>query len=223
VPDESEVRSAALRLSGDDADMVGRLRGGDEAAFMSLVERHGPAMVRLASMHVPRPVAEEVVQDAWLGVLQGIGGFEGRSSLKTWIFSILMNRVRTQAQREQRSIPFSALGDGADDEPGVDPGRFFGADHAQWPHHWAVPPESWGESAEDRLLSAEVQEEIRRAIDALPRGPRDVITLCDVEGWTADEVCDLLDITPANQRVLLHRARTKVRTALERYFAGGVG
>lgn len=199
--------------------MVARLRTGDEAAFLSLVERHGPAMLRIASMHLPRAVAEEVVQDTWVGVLQGIGRFEQRSALKTWIFTILMNRVRTQAQRDGRSLQFSAL-DGAEGgaESALPADRFFPADHPQWPHHWAAPPKDWGDSPEDRLLSAEVRTEIQRAIDALPPGQREVITLCDVEGWSAEEACELLRIRPGNQRVLLHRARSKVRLALERYF-----
>ncbi len=230
MPDEHELRDpsgppGSFTTVGADADaeMVARLRNGDETAFMSLVERHAAAMLRVASMYVPRAVAEEVVQDTWVGLLQGITRFEGRSSLKTWIFSILMNRVRTQAQRERRTVPFSALADASEDgEPALEPDRFLGADHAQWPHHWARPPESWGDSPEERLLSAEVRGEIQRAIDALPPGPREVITLSDVEGWSTDEVCGLLGITPNNQRVLLHRARSKVRQTLERYFAGGV-
>lgn len=223
MPDESQFVPVATAGVDPDAELVVRLRDGDEAAFMTLVDRHAAAMLRVASMYVPRAVAEEVVQDTWVGVLQGIVRFEGRSSLKTWIFSILMNRVRTQAQRERRSVPFSALTDATTDrEPGLEPDRFLAADHPQWPHHWAKPPESWGDSPEERLLSTEVRAEIQRAIDALPAGPREVITLCDVEGWSTEEVCGLLGITPNNQRVLLHRARSKVRQALERYFAGGV-
>lgn len=208
-----------LRPAGADAELVARLRAGDEAAFLTLVEEHGPAMLRFASMHLPRAVAEEIVQDTWLGVLQGVGRFEQRSALRTWIFSILMNRVRTQAQRERRSLPFSALADaGADAEPALPPERFLGADHPQWPHHWAAPPKNWGDAPEERLLSAEVRAEIQRAIDTLPPGQREVITMCDIEGWTAEEACELLRITPGNQRVLLHRARSKVRHALEQYF-----
>ena len=230
MPDENELHGPAAPAPGPaavgaaaEAEIVARLRDGDETAFMSLVEQHAAAMLRVASMYVPRAVAEEVVQDTWVAMLQGIVRFEGRSSLKTWIFSILMNRVRTQAQRERRSVPFSALADPvAEQEPALDPDRFLGADHPQWPHHWARPPESWGDSPEERLLSIEVRAEIQRAIEALPPGPREVITLCDVEGWSPEEVCDLLRITPNNQRVLLHRARSKVRQALERYLAGGV-
>lgn len=176
-------------------------------------------MLRLASMHLPRAVAEEAVQDTWVAVLQGLGRFEQRSTLKTWIFSILMNRVRTQVQREGRTLPFSSFDSGeAGGDPALPPERFLPADHPTWPHHWAAPPRNWGESPEDRLLSAEVRAEIQRAIDALPAGQREVITLSDVEGWTPDEVSQLLGITSGNQRVLLHRARSKVRHALERYF-----
>ncbi|HEV2357591.1 MAG TPA: sigma-70 family RNA polymerase sigma factor [bacterium] len=222
LPEERELRGPVDPASYADADAVARLRDGDEAAFVSLVDRHAAAMLRVASMHLPRAAAEEVVQDTWLGVLQGIAGFEQRSTLKTWIFSILMNRVRTQAQRERRSVPFSALADApSDQEPAVEPGRFLGADHPRWPGHWASPPESWGDSPEERLLSAEVRAEIQHAIDRLPPDQREVITLRDVEGWAGEEVSTLLQITPNNERVLLHRARSKVRRALERYFGEG--
>lgn len=222
LPEERELRGPVAPAPDPDAEVVARLRDGDEAAFVSLVDRHAAAMLRVASMHLPRAVAEEVVQDTWLGVLHGIAGFEERSTLKTWIFSILMNRVRTQAQRERRSVPFSALPDAmSDQEPAVEPGRFLGADHPRWPGHWASPPESWGDSPEERLLSAEVRAEMQHAIDGLPPGQREVITLSDVEGWAAEEVCALLQITPNNQRVLLHRARSKVRRVLERYFGEG--
>jgi RNA polymerase sigma-70 factor (ECF subfamily) len=224
VAHDNETPGEVAASAGHDAELVVRLRDGDEAAFMTLVDRHAAAMLRVASMYVPRSVAEEVVQDTWVGVLQGIDRFEERSSLKTWIFSILMNRVRTQAQRERRSVPFSAVAEpgAADaDEPALDSDRFLRADHPQWPHHWAKPPEPWGDSPEERLLSTEVREEIQRAIDALPAGPREVVTLRDVEGWTSEEVSGLLRITPNNQRVLLHRGRSKVRRALEEYFAGG--
>jgi RNA polymerase sigma-70 factor (ECF subfamily) len=164
-------------------------------------------------------VAEDVVQDTWIGVLQGLGRFEERSALKTWIFSILMNRVRTQAERERRTLPFSALADEtADPESALPPERFLRGDHPASPFHWAAPPKNWGDSPEDRLLSAEVRAEVQHAIDALPPGQREVITLSDIEGWTAEEVSGVLRITPINQRVLLHRARSKVRHALERYF-----
>jgi RNA polymerase sigma-70 factor, ECF subfamily len=223
MSDSHELLGTAALLSNPDADLVVRLRAGDETAFMVLVDRHASAMLHVASMYLPRAVAEEIVQDTWVAVLKGIDRFEARSSLKTWIFSILMNRVRTQAQRERRSVPFSAVAPEtvAAGDPALEPDRFLAADHPQWPHHWAKPPQPWGDSPEERLLSAEVRGEIQRAIDALPAGPREVITLRDVEGWTPEEVSDLLHITPNNQRVLLHRGRSRVRRVLEQYFTGG--
>jgi RNA polymerase sigma-70 factor (ECF subfamily) len=223
VADEEALRSLeAIHRPEPEIKLVARLRAGDEMAFMTLTDRHYAAMLRLASVHLPRGVAEDVVQDTWVGVLRGIDRFEGRSTLKTWIFNILMNRVRTQVHRESRSIPFSALRDPAmGSEPAVDPSRFRGADDPQWPHRWATPPKSWGDSPEDHLLSKEAGAQIQRAIEGLPAGQREVITLCDVEGWDAADVCQLLQITPNNQRVLLHRARSKVRHALEEYLGEG--
>jgi RNA polymerase sigma-70 factor (ECF subfamily) len=204
-------------------ELISALRDGDEGAFVILIERYQTPMLRLASMYVSKGVAEEVVQDAWLGVLNGIHGFEARSSLKTWIFRILMNRTKTRLQREGRSIPFSALWDPAAGpaEPSVDPDRFLDANHPQWPNHWRTPPQSWGESPEERLLAKETQAYLQQAVDSLPPSQREVITLRDIKGWTPEEVCDILSISDANQRVLLHRARSRVRRALERYFEGG--
>lgn len=204
----------------EEVELVNALRGGHEDAFVTLIERLHAPMLRLASMYVSKAVAEEVVQDTWLGLLQGIHRFEARSSLKTWIFRILMNRVKTRMQREARSIPFSALWGPASDpaEPSVDPDRFFGPNHPQWPHHWRTPPHSWGESPEERLLSKETQVYIQRTIDKLPPAQREVIRLRDVMGCTSEEVCEILSISGANERVLLHRARSKVRRALEEYF-----
>jgi RNA polymerase sigma-70 factor (ECF subfamily) len=165
-------------------------------------------------------VAEEIVQDAWLGVLKGIETFEGRSSFKTWLFRILVNRARTRAERESRTVPFSSLGDTIDGhEPAVDPDRFLPADHPEWALHWAVPPGEWGGSPETQLLTQEALSFIDSAIAALPPAQRQVVTLRDVEGWTADEVCNVLGISETNQRVLLHRGRSRVRGALEKYFA----
>lgn len=204
--------------------LVESLRQGDEAAFTELVDRYQNALLRLAMVYVrSRDLAEEVVQDTWLGVMAGIGRFEGRSSLKTWIFRILINRAKTLGVREARNIPFSVLaadGGGMDsDEPAVDPDRFLPADHPQWPHHWVVPPQSWGETAEKILLGKEVRGLLEKAISDLPSVQREVISLRDVEGWTAEEVCGLLGLSEVNQRVLLHRARSKVRKALEAYVA----
>jgi RNA polymerase sigma-70 factor (ECF subfamily) len=195
------------------------LRAGDEAAFVSLITNHHAAMVRLAMVYVPsRAVAEEVVQETWLGVLQGLDRFEGRSSLKTWIFRILTNRAMTRGQREHRTVPFSALFDaGAEPpEPSVDPTRFR-TQAEQWPGHWAQPPQHW-DVPEERLLAGETLAVIGEAIDGLPASQREVIILRDIHSWTSREVCNSLGITETNQRVLLHRARAKVRRRLEQYF-----
>ena len=201
-------------------DLVAALRAGDQAAFMELVDRYGPSMLRLAMIYVRnRAVAEDVVQDAWVGVLRGIDSFEGRSSLKTWIFRILTNTAKTRAQREGRSVPFSALG-GDEDEPAVEPDRFLPPDHPRWPGHWASPPSGWAGIPEEKLVGKETLGVIARAIDALPAAQREVITLRDVEGWSAGETASVLGLTEVNQRVLLHRARSKVRNALEEYLDG---
>ena len=210
--------------SVSETELIAALRRRDEAAFLALVSRyHGP-LVRLAMVYCGnRAVAEEVVQDAWLGVLQGIDGFEGRSSFKTWLFRILVNRARTRAEREARTVPFSALwGDQAVEqlpaEPAVPAERFRGAADPKAPFHWAVPPKSWGGDPEEQLLTQETLAIVDRAIAALPPHQREVITLRDVEGWPAEEVCNVLGLSDSNQRVLLHRARARGRAALERHF-----
>jgi RNA polymerase sigma-70 factor (ECF subfamily) len=185
------------------------------------VERYHASLVRLALLYVPnRAVAEDVAQEAWLGVLQGIGRFEARSSLKTWLFRILTNRAKTRGQREARSIPFSSLGRPADeaDEPAVDPERFLGTE-AEYPGHWAALPRRWEGSPEEWLLSGETRALVIEAIEALPPSQREVITLRDVEGWSSEEVCNVLNLSETNQRVLLHRARSRVRRALEEYLS----
>jgi RNA polymerase sigma-70 factor (ECF subfamily) len=203
-------------IVADERRLVEAIRAGDESAFTALVREYGPMMLRVARMFVSsRAVAEEVVQEAWLGVLNGIGRFEGRSSLKTWIFRILTNTAKTRAVREGRSVPFSSLGGEDDDGPPVDPDRFLG-DDTRFPGHWSSVPQSWG-APEDRLLADETLEVIEREIEKLPRAQAIVLTMRDVEGFDAEEVCNALDITETNQRVLLHRARSKVRRALEEY------
>jgi RNA polymerase sigma-70 factor (ECF subfamily) len=198
----------------EDADILAALRAGDEQAFTVLVKRHHASMVRIALLFVAtRDVAEEVAQEAWLGVLQGLDRFEGRSSLKTWVFRILTNTAKTRGVREGRSMPFSSLGPPGD-EVSVDADMFFGPDHERWPGHWSSLPGAW---PEDRLLTQETRERLREAIDALPPNQRAVISLRDVEGWTSEEVCNALDLTETNQRVLLHRARARVRRALSEY------
>jgi RNA polymerase sigma-70 factor, ECF subfamily len=199
-------------------ELIAALRAGDEAAFMELVMTHQDMMLRVASSYVrTRAVAEEVVQEAWLGVLNGIDRFEGRSSLKTWIFRILTNIAKTRAVREGRSLTFTDL-DGPEG-PAVDPDRFFSDDH-RWAGHWATPPASWAALPESRLLARETIDHIRAAIARLPIRQQQVIALRDVEGWSSEEVCAALEISEGNQRVLLHRARAAVRDALERDLGG---
>lgn len=215
------VRPVIVRIFDDESDLVDALQRRDEAAFVRLVTLYQSRLLRLALVYVPiRAVAEEVVQEAWLGVLQGIDRFERRSSLKTWLFRIVVNRARTRAEREGRTIPFSALqgSDSDSDEAAVPAERFLGPDHPEWPGHWALPPNAWSESPERELLTREMLEQVQLAIDVLPPAQREVITLRDVEGASSEEVCNILGITETNQRVLLHRARSRVRAALERYF-----
>ncbi len=196
-----------------DAELMERLRLRDEAAFTELVDRHHRAMLRLALPFVhDEEVAAEVVQDAWVAALKGIDAFEGRSSFKTWLSSIVVNVARASARKEMRAIAFSSAGlEG--DEPALDASRFSpgGA--------WASIPDDWEAIPEQRLLSIETRTVIDGAISALPTQQRAVIELRDVSGWSADEVCNTLELTETNQRVLLHRARAKVRRALETYLA----
>jgi RNA polymerase sigma-70 factor (ECF subfamily) len=203
-------------VAASDAELVEALRAGDEDAFAALVREYQPSLVRVARMYVPtQAAAEEVAQETWLGVLNGIDRFEGRSSLRTWIFRILTNIAKTRAVRDGRTLPFSALQDPARvPEPAVDPDRFLDSEHPRWPGHWASKPTPWPEEA---VVSAEMQARIAAAIDALPATQRAVITLRDVHGWSSDEVRNALDLSETNQRVLLHRARAKVRAALESY------
>jgi RNA polymerase sigma-70 factor (ECF subfamily) len=211
--------TAAARPCAEDQATLAALRAGDEKAFLALARQLHPSMLRVASLFVSsRAVAEDVVQDAWLGVLKGLGAFEGRSSLRRWIFGILANCAKSRGVREARTVPFSSLEGENGDEPVVDPTRFLPADHPRWPGHWSSPPAAW---AEEKLIQRESLEAAQRAIDQLPRSQREVILLRDVEGWESDEVCKLLALSEVNQRVLLHRARSKVRAALELHFHGG--
>ena len=206
----------AAATARQDEGLLAQLRAGDEAAFMDLVDRYGRLMLRIALSHVgSRAVAEEVVQEAWLGVLKGLDRFEGRSSLKTWIVRIVVNQARTRGERERRSVPLSSLT--ADDEPAVDPSRFRPADDPMYPGGWSAPPQSWAGLPEERLLAGETLQVVRDAIAGLPPRQQEIILLRDVEGWEPEEVSDALGLTAGNQRVLLHRARSKVRNQLERY------
>jgi RNA polymerase sigma-70 factor, ECF subfamily len=182
-----------------------------EVDFDRLVEQHYASMKFVGS----DAVAEEVVQDTWLAIVAGIDRFEGRSSLQTWMFSILTNKAKTRGVRERRTTPLSCLGGGEPDEPAIDADRFQSDDDA-WPGHWATPPRPW-QRPERRLLSLEARGHLKAALDELPERQRLVVTLRDVEGFDADEVCELLDVSPENQRVLLHRGRSRLRAALETY------
>jgi RNA polymerase sigma-70 factor (ECF subfamily) len=201
----------------DDEALVAALRAGDEAAFREVVAGYHAAMMRLALFHVStRAVGEEVVQETWLAVLKGLDGFEGRSSFKTWVFTILANRARTRGVQEGRSVPFSSLQ--ADERTLGVPGARFRSPGDRWPGHWSEPPTPWTDIPDARMEGKETRIVIFDAIRSLPQQQRDVIALRDVEGWTADEVCSALNISEGNQRVLLHRARGKVRAILERNF-----
>jgi RNA polymerase sigma-70 factor, ECF subfamily len=203
--------------------LVDRLRRGDEVAFSRFVEEHDASLRRIARLYVPDAVADEVVQETWMAVLHGIDRFEGRSAIRTWMVSILLNIARSRGAREQRQIPFSAFADpAATAEPAVDPNRFQGP-NGRFPGGWISFPERWDEQPEERYLSAEGVEIARRAIARLPPAQRDVVTLRDVEGWSSDEVSQALGITSGNQRVLLHRGRSRVRAAIETAIAASLG
>ena len=197
-----------------DAARLAALRAGDERAFAELVDELGPRMLKLARVYLEGvAVAEEAVQEAWIVVLESLDRFEGRSSLSTWILGIVVNVARARGRHESRSRPFSSLS--TDDQPVIDPDRFLPPDHERWPGHWAIAPAPWPERA---LETAEAAQVIRETVAALPQTQRAVITLRDMIGCTPEETCNALGLTDTNQRVLLHRARTKVRAALEAAF-----
>ena len=197
----------------NDAELVAALRDGDEDAFCWLVDTYSARLHRLARSFVrTAAAAEEVVQETWLAVIRGVAGFEGRSSLATWIYRILTNQARKRGAKDHRSVPMSAIV--GDDEPVVAFDAFFPAGH-EMAGHWASTPPRWQDLPPEQLEASETIDVVRRAIEELAPLPRQVIVLRDVEGWTAAEVAELLEITDANQRVLLHRARTRVRHAVE--------
>jgi RNA polymerase sigma-70 factor (ECF subfamily) len=205
-----------MSTTTDEALFVAALRRGDEAAFCELIERYGAVMQRVARSYVrSAAVAEEVVQETWIAVLSGVARFEGRSSVKTWIFRILTNRAKTRAEREGRCVPFSSLTSEDEDWAGAVPAERFR--HPGYPGHWTVPPGDWRTIPDARLLSRETVEQFRRAMADLPPRQQQVLALRDVEGWSSEEVCTALDVSEGNQRVLLHRARSKVRAAMEPY------
>jgi RNA polymerase sigma-70 factor, ECF subfamily len=214
---------AAQVVAPDDGSVIDALRRGDEGAFARLVDQYHPSLRRVARLYIAnRAVADEVVQDTWLGVIQGIWAFEGRSSLKTWIFRILINRAKTRAAREGRTVRFARFDAEADvAEAPVVSDRFWPADHPTEPGHWTHPPRDLGASPERRFLAREAREQLENAIEALPEHQRLVLILRDVEGCSTEEVCNALGFQETNTRVLLHRARAKVRVALEPYLKGG--
>lgn len=216
-PHEAARSSPGVPQSDNDRAIVDRLRARDAKAFAELIDRYHGSLVRLALAFVPsRAVAEEVVQETWLGVLDGIGSFEGHSSLKTWIFRILTNRARTRGERERRTVPFSALSnDDTDAVPAVDASRFKANGM------WGVAPRRWEDDTPERLaMNQQAVGELETALAALPAGQRAVVTLRDLQGLDAAEVCNILEISETNQRVLLHRARSRLRAVLEAYLEG---
>jgi len=201
----------------DERSMLAAARAGDEQAFTTLVRAHTPALRRAARLRVrDDALADEIVQETWLAVLKGLSRFEGRSSVRTWMLTILAHCADRRIAAERGSIPFTAL----DDDEGVDESRFHGPDHPRWAGMWSTTVDSWSDVPESRLTSRETLSAIREAISALPPGQREVIALRDVEGWSSAEVCAALGLSEGNQRVLLHRARSKVRAALERHLEG---
>ncbi len=213
--DEATPPLAATAPPSGEGSLLDALRGGDERAFASLVDQHTPAMLRLARLYVPtRAIAEEVVQETWLAVVRGLDSFEERSSLRTWIFRILLNKAKSSGVAQRRNLPLDDLDGGeAEGPPVVDPARFAGLPRG----YWSSPPNHWDELPEDRLLARETLAVVQRAMESLPRGQQAVFELRDLRHWTAAEVCEALEISAANQRVLLHRARARMRTAVEEY------
>jgi RNA polymerase sigma-70 factor (ECF subfamily) len=200
----------------DDGAVLDALRRGDERAFADLVDRWGGMMLRVALAQLDnRAIAEEVVQDAWLTVLRSMDRFEGRSSLRTWVIGIVVNIARSRARAERRSVAAAAPAG----EASLDQARFLPPDHPRWPRHWATEPVPWP-TPEDQLLAGETRGVVLDAIAALPPLQREVVVLRDLDGLSSAEVCNALGLTDTNQRVLLHRARSRVRAAIERYFGG---
>ena len=213
---QPEPATAPPRIAVLDEQTVAALRAGDERTFRELIARTYPMMKRVARGYVASDaVAEEIVQETWMAIVAGIERFEGRSALGTWIFSILTNQAKTHSARESRAVPFSCVAQGAAEEPAVDPDRFQKDDDA-WPGHWATPPRPW-QKPERRVLSLEAREHLKAALAQLPERQRLIVGLRDIDGHSAEEVCELLGLSQENQRVLLHRGRSRLRAALEEY------
>jgi RNA polymerase sigma-70 factor (ECF subfamily) len=216
---QAEQAIAPGAVVASDEQTVAALRAGDERTFRELYARTYSMMKRVARGYVASDaVAEEIVQETWMAIVTGIDRFEGRSALGTWIFSILTNQAKTHSTREKRALPFSSVGPSDAEEPAVDPDRFQGDDEA-WPGHWATPPRPW-QKPERRLLSLEARDRLKQAVAQLPQRQRLIVGLRDIDGHSAGEVCDLLGLSQENQRVLLHRGRSRLRTLLEEYVDG---
>jgi RNA polymerase sigma-70 factor, ECF subfamily len=214
MPPEPPITRA--RVAHSDEQTVAALRAGDERTFRDLFARSDPMMKTVARTYVASDaVAEEIVQETWVAIVTGIERFEGRSSLGTWIFSILTNQAKKHSAREQRAVPFSCVAPSDNHEPAVGPDRFQTDDEA-WPGHWATPPRPW-QKPERRLLSLEARARLKAALAQLPERQRLIVGLRDVEGCSAEEVCELLGLSQANQRVQLHRGRSRLRSVLEEY------
>jgi RNA polymerase sigma-70 factor, ECF subfamily len=219
-----QITAAGSAVTFDDNQLIAAVREGDERAFVTLVERYHPSLQRLAHLYIDASTVEDVVQDTWIGVLHGLPNFEGRASFKTWLFRILVNRARTRAVRNARTIPMSSLvhEETETQEYAVDPGRFRPADD-QYPGHWLpLLKPSADEMPEERLLAGELELVVRNAIGGLPPAQAEVVRLRDVDGLPSEDVCQLLNLTEGNQRVLLHRGRSRIRAALEAYMAARV-
>jgi RNA polymerase sigma-70 factor (ECF subfamily) len=217
MPIEQAIAGASA--AGSDEDIVAALRAGDERTFRELFERSYPMMKRVARGYVSSDaVAEEVVQDTWMAIVRGIERFEGRSAFATWAFSILTNQAKRHSARERRALPFSSVAPADVEQSAVDPDRFQADDEA-WPGHWATPPRPW-QKPERRLLALEAREQLKEALARLPERQRLIVVLRDVEGLPGEEVCDLLGLSQENQRVLLHRGRSRLRAFLEEYVDG---
>jgi RNA polymerase sigma-70 factor, ECF subfamily len=217
---QAEPPVAPPRMAASDEQTLAALRTGDEGAFRDLFARSYPMMKRVARAYVASDaVAEEIVQETWMAIVTGLDRFEGRSALGTWIFSILTNQAKTHSARERRAVPFSSVAPSDAEEPAVDPDRFQKDDDA-WPGHWATPPRPW-QKPERRLLSLEARDRLKAALAQLPDRQRLIVALRDVEGHSAEEVCELLDLSQENQRVLLHRGRSRLRAVLEEYLEAG--
>jgi RNA polymerase sigma-70 factor, ECF subfamily len=200
--------------------LLSALRAGDEAVFTELVRTQTPALIRLARLNLgDLAAAEEVAQETWIGFLESLERFEGRASVRTWLYRILLNKARTRQGKDARTVPFSSVEDeGIPYEPSVDPGRFRGGDD-QWQGHWSSAPPSWSDIPEDRFLASETFSVVDEALRGLPPAQREVVMLRDIDGWSSTEVCNVLGLSETNQRVLLHRGRSRVREALERHLS----